>query len=127
MAFQFQTHYTLDQARALLPQVRQWLSQLRQLRDALFQQEEQSGQRLSSGHDLGGEPAQRWLRAQVGLRTIARELLRRDLQLKDIDRGLVDFPALRDGREVFLCWEDGEEDIGYWHDVDAGYAGREPL
>ena len=43
------------------------------------------------------------------------------------DRGLVDFPALIDGREVYLCWELGEDDVGYWHDMDAGYGGREPL
>ncbi len=127
MPFQFQTHYTLDQARALLPQLRQWLGQLRHLREVVFQQEQQTTARLNSGQDLGGEPVHHWLGALVGLRTIARELHRLGLQLKDLDRGLVDFPALRDGREVFLCWEDGEEDIGYWHDVDAGYAGREPL
>ena len=47
--------------------------------------------------------------------------------IKDIDRGLVDFPHLRDGREVFLCWELDEDDIEFWHDTDAGYAGRERL
>ena len=47
--------------------------------------------------------------------------------VKDLDRGLVDFPAIRDGREVFLCWEEGEDEIGFWHDIDSGYAGRRPL
>ena len=49
------------------------------------------------------------------------------LVLRDLDRGLVDFPALRNGREVYLCWEEGEEQIGYWHDLDTGYGGRQPL
>jgi len=48
-------------------------------------------------------------------------------QLKDMEMGLIDFPAIRDGREVYLCWKLGEEQIGYWHDVEAGYAGRQPL
>ena len=47
--------------------------------------------------------------------------------VKDLDRGLVDFPHLRDSQEVFLCWMVGEKKIGYWHDLDSGFAGRQPL
>ena len=47
--------------------------------------------------------------------------------VKDLDRGLVDFPALRDGEEVLLCWEIGEDEIAFWHGVDEGFAGRKPL
>jgi hypothetical protein len=47
--------------------------------------------------------------------------------LKDLERGLIDFPAIIGGKEVFLCWEQDEEDIEFWHDLDAGYAGRERL
>ena len=49
------------------------------------------------------------------------------VQVKDFDRGLLDFPHILDGREVFLCWELDEDDIEFWHDIDAGYAGRERL
>ena len=60
-----------------------------------------------------------------------RELLARSRQLgivvRDIDRGLIDFPAIRDGREVYLCWELDEERIGFWHDLESGYGGRQPL
>ena len=48
-------------------------------------------------------------------------------QIKDLERGLIDFPAIVAGREVFLCWEQDEDDIEYWHDLDTGYAGREKL
>ncbi len=47
--------------------------------------------------------------------------------LRDLQAGLVDFHALRDGRPVFLCWRLGEEAIGYWHEIDSGFAGRRPL
>jgi hypothetical protein len=47
--------------------------------------------------------------------------------LKDVDRGLCDFPYMRNGRLVYLCWHLGEQTIGYWHDIEAGFAGREPL
>jgi hypothetical protein len=55
------------------------------------------------------------------------EFQRREILIKDIDRGLVDFPAIIGGKEVFLCWEKDEEDIEFWHDLDTGYAGRERL
>jgi len=47
--------------------------------------------------------------------------------LRDIDRGLVDFPAIVEGREVYLCWELGEDEVCFWHDISSGYRGREPL
>jgi hypothetical protein len=47
--------------------------------------------------------------------------------VKDLDRGLVDFPALRGDEEVLLCWEVGEDEVAYWHGVDEGFAGRKPL
>jgi hypothetical protein len=47
--------------------------------------------------------------------------------VKDLDRGLVDFPALHEGEEVLLCWQVGEEEVAYWHGVDEGFAGRKPL
>ena len=47
--------------------------------------------------------------------------------VKDLDRGLVDFPALRGDEEVLLCWQVGEDEIAYWHGLEEGYAGRKPL
>jgi hypothetical protein len=50
-----------------------------------------------------------------------------EVLIKDINLGLLDFPALKDGREVYLCWQYGEEDIAFWHEIEAGYAGRRPI
>ena len=55
------------------------------------------------------------------------QLVAWDITLRDIETGLVDFPALANGRQVCLCWRLGEERIGYWHELDAGFAGRRPL
>ena len=75
-----------------------------------------------------GAPGKQVGEAFVELQAAVAELERREIVLRDLDRGLVDFPALRDGREVYLCWVDGEADISFWHELDAGYAGRqEPL
>ena len=61
------------------------------------------------------------------LAQLAQEVHDRGITLRDPDRGLVDFPSLREGREVYLCWLVSEERIGFWHEVDTGFAGRQPL
>jgi hypothetical protein len=68
-----------------------------------------------------------WIRTLAGMQEVLAEFQRREIQIKDLERGLVDFPAIIGGREVFLCWELDEEDIEFWHDLDGGYAGRERL
>jgi hypothetical protein len=82
---------------------------------------------MSPGSDLGGDLVNTWVRTLADLEGVLQEFQRREIQVKDIDRGLVDFPAIIGGREVFLCWEKDEEDIEFWHELDAGYAGRERL
>jgi hypothetical protein len=127
MSWQFTKHYTLEEARELLPQIRQWLSQLSQTQKELKIFDEQMSELLARGHDLGGEVVTAWLRGLAKIKTFVDEFQTREIQLKDLERGLIDFPALIDGKEVYLCWEKCEDDIRFWHDLDAGYAGREPL
>ena len=82
---------------------------------------------LKDGCDVGGSLSQRYLRAFIELRSLLREFSRRDIFIKDLDRGLIDFPSFVGGREVFLCWEMGEADIEHWHELDVGFSGREPI
>lgn len=124
MRYQFQKHYSLEEASALLPQITQWIEELLELRSVLDKLDPFLSER---GVDLGGSKVNERTRSIARFQTILREFGRREILLKDLDRGLVDFPHLRAGCEVFLCWENGEEAIGYWHDLDSGYAGREPL
>ena len=63
----------------------------------------------------------------VRMNELMEELSGIGCELKDWETGLCDFPALRDGREVCLCWKDGEERIGHWHETYAGFGGRQPL
>ena len=127
MKYQFQKHYTRDEARALLPQVRHWLGRIVQLHADLEKFEERLRGLMSPGADLGGELVNAWARTLVDLEAVFREFQRREIQVKDVMRGLVDFPAIIGGKEVFLCWEQDEEDIEFWHDLHAGYVGRERL
>jgi hypothetical protein len=61
------------------------------------------------------------------LDALVHRILDTGVLIKDINTGLLDFLALKDGREVYLCWQYGEGDIAFWHEVDAGYAGRQPI
>ena len=123
----FQKHYTLEEARALLPSVRRWLKELARLHRSISRLETGFPSRLRAGADLGGDAVNRSLKALADIKEALGEFESREILLKDLERGLVDFPSLRDGREVFLCWEQEEDDITHWHDLDAGYAGRERL
>ena len=127
MEHHFTKHYTIEEARTLLPQIRRWLQQLDELRGQLQKSEPRVQTLSEQGGDAGGDLINRWVRAMADFRTVVAEFESREIQLKDIGRGLLDFPAILAGREVFLCWEKDEDDIGHWHDLDAGYAGREKL
>jgi hypothetical protein len=125
MGYQFQKHYSRDEARALLPQIRAWLNQIHEDGARLQDFASKFTPLLEAGADAGGPNVNQFLRVYAELRTLLAEFARREIQIKDLDRGLIDFPALRAGREVFLCWEKDEDDIEFWHDLESGYAGRE--
>jgi hypothetical protein len=124
---QFEEHYTREQARELLPQIRDWLKTLVQLRVDLNKSEEGLSALAGPGRDLGGDLVNQWVRILAGIQELLLEFYRREIQVKDLDRGLIDFPAILAGKEVFLCWEQGEADIEFWHDLETGYAGRQRL
>jgi hypothetical protein len=123
----FSKHYTLEEARALLPKIRQWLSELELCQLRLQSLDERVAALIKHGDDAGGEPVNQLIKTLAESQLILQEFRRRQIQVKDLHRGLLDFPALREGREVFLCWEKDEDDIEFWHDLETGYGGRERL
>ena len=127
MGHRFKTHYTREEARALLPQIKVWLDQLAFARHELEKLDRQLGQMLGLGDDLGGEMVNRYVRTLAQVKDILQRFAAREILIKDLERGLIDFPAFVGGKEVFLCWEKGEEDVEYWHDLDTGFGGRERL
>jgi hypothetical protein len=127
MAFVFEKHYTVEEARALLPMIRLWLERLDALRQILLELDEHLSHLGKQGDDLGGDHVNCYIRSVADVKSVLTEFQSRQIQLKDIQRGLIDFPALREGREIFLCWERDEEDIEFGHDLETGYPGREPL
>jgi len=127
MSHRFDKHYTRDEARGLLPQIRTWLADLNRLREDLQRFEKRLGGLADQGNDIGGETVNSWIRALADMQGILADFQRRRIFIKDLSRGLIDFPAIIGGREVFLCWESDEEDVEFWHDLETGFGGREKL
>src|SRR3954447_15999263 len=120
-------HYTLEEARALLPWVASALAALRDARERLTDQETRQALVDGSPTNGGGHKGKQGGEAFVEFQNGISEFDRRGIVLRDLDSGLIDFPSIRDGQEVYLCWIDGESDIDYWHGLDAGSGARRPL
>ncbi len=127
MSHRYNKHYTRDEARTLLPRLRRWLEELRAHHREMQLCDKRLEGLMSGGNDLGGDLVNKWIRTLAAMQSILAEFQQREIQIKDLERGLLDFPAIIGGREVFLCWEEDEDDIEHWHDLDTGYSGREKL
>lgn len=126
-------YFTVDQANKTLPLVRRVvvdiMEEYRQWKEHVFRYELQAA---GSQAHKGESPEQMTLRQQVddSARKINRymsELARIGCMFKGFEEGLVDFPHHMDGREVYLCWKIGEDQIDHWHDVESGFAGRQEI
>jgi hypothetical protein len=127
--------FTRDEANAALADVRPLAAQMVEAKRALDEAQEQSDDaaRSISGNGGGIPPAElAALHEQLEQRAtelagIVDELHELGVQVKDLDSGLVDFPALREGERVLLCWRLGEDEVAFWHGLEDGFAGRQPL
>jgi hypothetical protein len=120
-------HYTLEEASELLPKVVALVERMRVARSRLGDTEAREALSEAGPTNGGGSPGRTVSEGFLELRDSMMELRELEVVLRDLDRALLDFPSLRDGREVYLCWQEGEDAIGFWHEPDAGFGGRRPL
>jgi hypothetical protein len=125
--------FTLDEAIVLLPTVRQLITEIQSAKAEMDRQtaelERLMGLTGGNGH-LAADIASTREEVQstaTRLQRLIEELDGIGVELKGIDEGLVDFPSERDGRVINLCWRMGEDTIAWWHELDTGFAGRQPL
>lgn len=116
--------FTRAEADALLPRLRPLLGEARELAAALAGGETAQAIRAVSGGNGGGNAARRLGDLAAGLQRIVEEVGALGVILRDPSTGLIDFPATRDGAEIFLCWRFGEDAVGWWHERATGFAGR---
>jgi len=128
-------YFTPSEANELLAEVRPLAESLVEHRDGMRLAAERRARLTAriagNGGDLDpqepGELDEQFERESQAVARAVEGLQRLGLLVKDLDRGLVDFPALHNGEEILLCWQVGEDEVAYWHGVDEGFAGRKPL
>ena len=122
--------FTVQEANALLPSVREVVGKIQRVHRNLAKYRKEAEKAVEGAERGGGgiPDGVRYAQLLTKLTMLTAGLEGLGVQIKDFERGLVDFPSLRDGRVVLLCWQMGEGDeLEWWHDVDAGFAGRTPL
>ena len=120
--------FTVEEANSLLPKLQELLGDVAIHRDAMREKAPHLEHILKAAiSNGGGRVGSEYGVAAYNLYLTIERIRELGVLLKDLDMGLLDFPHERDGRVVFLCWHPPEEQIGYWHEIQAGYQGRQPL
>ncbi len=121
-------YFTVEEANAALRVVRPLIEEVQRIRAQVVAQKPEIWPAIARSVGDGGNPAlSRLVKDFDRLDHAVRQILATGAQIKDIDTGLLDFPAWREGHEVYLCWKVGEQEIAFWHEVDAGFAGRQSI
>lgn len=120
--------FTLSEANETLNTIRPFMDEIQAIRRKILASQPEAWTAIERSMGNGGNRTlSRMVRDFERLDALVHRILEAGVLIKDINIGLLDFPALREGREVYLCWQHGEGEIAFWHEVDAGYAGRQPI
>ncbi len=120
--------FTVSEARSLIPRLRKLLTRVSNEREALLDMRVELDRARENAELNGGSPlGPTYLKHLVNFSEAVQEVEMIGVLVKDFRTGLVDFPHERQGRVVYLCWKPEEDEINWWHEVDAGFAGRQPL
>ena len=121
-------YFTLQQANEALQIIRPLMKNVQMIREKILVNQPEAWPAIEKSAGNGGNKV---LSSMVQdfekLDMLVHKILDTGVQIKDINIGLLDFSAMREGREVYLCWQYGENDIAYWHEIDEGYAGRQAI
>jgi hypothetical protein len=120
-------YWTVEEANRELPDVAAAVDRLQRLAGRLSEPDAIEGFARAKAESGGGWPGRDvalcWMALELGMHVLQA----RGVVVRDLGRGLIDFPSMRDGREVYLCWLSGEDEVSHWHEPDAGFAGRRPV
>ena len=128
MESSFSRLFTVEEANALLPKLKELLDDVAVHRDAMREKVPHLEPILrAAGANGGGRVGSEYGVEAYNFYLAIERIRELGVLLKDLDTGLLDFPHEREGRVVFLCWHPPEESVAFWHEVEAGYRGRQPL
>ena len=123
-----QRYFSLQEANEALKIIRPLMDEVQAIRQKILKNQPEAWPAIEKSAGNGGNRAlSNMVQDFEKFDTLIHRIQDTDVLIKDVNLGLLDFPALKDGREVYLCWQYGEEDIAFWHEVEAGYAGRQPI
>ena len=128
-------YFTLEEAQVMVPWLQETFDAIEPLKKQLAGAKEKVRSLMTRMQSNGGAKAEEEIEgatralheAQDGMDERAYAIVERGIVLRNVEQGIVDFTSMRDGREVYLCWLAGEPAITHWHDVDAGFPGRQRL
>ena len=121
-------YFTLHEANEALKIIRPLLDDVMEIRNKILASQPEAWPAIEKSAGNGGNKAlSNMVQDFERLDALIHQILDTGVQIKDINIGLLDFPSLRDEHEVHLCWKYGENDIAFWHEIDAGFAGRQPI
>jgi hypothetical protein len=121
-------YFTVDQANAMLPILGPLVAELLRRRERVLAMRAEMEPLLDGpAADLGGRVPSQLVTEFIAIEAILTRIRTMGRVVKDLNAGLVDFLSERDGRDVYLCWRHGEPRVGYFHDLESGFAGRQPL
>jgi hypothetical protein len=121
-------YFTLEEANQTLDLIRPWMDEVQVIRQKIMDSQPEAWTAIEKSVGNGGNRAlSKLIQDFDKLDSLVHQILDTGALIKDVNIGLLDFPALRHGQEVYLCWQYGEDDIAFWHEIDAGYAGRQPI
>ena len=121
-------YFTLPEANQALTIIRPLMDEVQQIRQKILEKQPEAWPAIEKSAGNGGNRAlSNMVQDFEKFDALIHRLQDTDVLIKDINSGLLDFPALKDGREVYLCWQYGEDDIAFWHEIEAGFAGRQPI
>jgi hypothetical protein len=117
--------FTVEEADAMLPELRAALESMREARQLILRSAEKV--QAAVARNGGGPEGREYSEAMRLLKSEVERLSGEGIVLRDVETGLVDFPTTREGRLVYLCWRLGEDAVRFWHDPETGFGGRRPL
>lgn len=121
-------YFTLQEANQILKSIRPWMDEIQEIRGKILEHQPEIWSVMEKSAGNGGNPTlSRMVSSFDRLDELIHAIQDSGALIKDINTGLLDFPALKDEQEVYLCWKYGEDDIQFWHEVEAGFVGRQPI
>jgi len=122
------SHFTVAQANQAVKIIRPLMAEIQSIREQILAQQAEIWPAVERSAGNGGNPTlSRMVHDFERLDDLVHAIHRTGALLKDLNTGLVDFPALRGDQEVYLCWKHGEPGVLFWHEIEAGFAGRRPI